>query len=89
MVTRLIEFISKTGLAGAIMLATAFHSFSADRTHGKKDRHLLLYPRVIANVRNAQLALEVTGMSAPRLLTDKERQSSTASPSTAVSPMGR
>ena len=75
------------------MLAVVFQSFWADSTHGKKDedvkkdRYLLLDPRVIANVHNAQFTLEVTGMSAPRLLMGRERQSLRVNPSTIASPI--
>ena len=74
------------------MLAMAFHLLTTDSADGKKDvdvkndRYLMLDPCVIANVRNAQLTLEVTGMSVPRLLMDRERQSSRGNPSTIVSP---
>lgn len=87
------KFDGTTAVAAAIMLAMAFHLLTTDSADGKKDedvkkdRYLLLDPRVIANVRNAQLTLEVTGMSAPRLLMSTERHSSRANPSTIVSPM--
>ena len=74
------------------MLAMAFHLLTTDSADVKKDedvkkdRYLLLDPRVIANVRNAQLTLEVTGMCAPRLLIGRERQSLRATPSTIASP---
>ena len=89
------KFDGKTAVAAAIMLATAFHDLLRDSAHGKKDadvsknRYLMLDPRVIANVHNAQFTLEVTGMSAPRLLMGRERQSLRASPSTIASPIAR
>ena len=74
------------------MLAMAFHLLTTDSADGKKDvdvkndRYLMLDPCVIANVRNAQLTLEVAGMSAPRLLIGRERQSLRATPSAIASP---
>lgn len=87
------KFDGKTAVAAAIMLAMAFHLLTTDSADGKKNvgvsknRYLMLDPRVIANVHNAQFTLEVTGMSAPRLLMGRERQSLRANPSTIVSPM--
>ena len=92
METRCREYDGKTAVAAAIMLATAFHDLLRGSGRGKKDadvsknRYLMLDPRVIANVRNAQLTLEVAGMSAPRLLIGRERQSLRATPSTIASP---
>ena len=90
------KFDGKTVVAAAIMLAMAFHLLTTDSADGKKDedvkndRYLLLDPRVIANIHNAQFTLEVTGvtgMSAPLLSMSTERQSSRGYPSTIVPPM--
>ncbi|MDE0043589.1 MAG: hypothetical protein OXT74_16235, partial [Candidatus Poribacteria bacterium] len=59
------KFDGISAIAAAIMLAMAFHLFATDSADGKKDedvkndRYLLLDPRVIANVHNAQFTLEV------------------------------